>query len=163
MVYQFGKHEIEIYDSVQNMPILRFQKLNKYTMIDLEIGSDFADYDKRTEKALAFLAKGMVAEASQELQNRRQLVYNAYNEQSPKGKAFAVLIHRIDKVEYKKFAPDDLDRILIHLNDIGFDIFTSVEKLREVKKNSRRNWAHIFQSIFLKMRTRRRPLSGTSE
>ncbi len=162
MIYKFGKHEIEIYDSIQNIPILRFQKLNKYTMIDLEIGNDFSDYDKRTQKTLAFLAKGMVEEAIQELKNRRQTVFNAYNEQSPKGKSFAVLIHRIDKVEYKKYAPDDLERILIHLNDIGFDINTSVELLREVKKKSIPNWVRTFQNIFQRTPKKRKRNSDTN-
>ena len=87
MVYKFKNHEIEIYDSIQNLPVLRFQKFNKYQMIASEIGNDFADYDKRTEKALAFLHKNMVQEAIQELNNRRQTVFNAYNEFTPIGKS----------------------------------------------------------------------------
>lgn len=134
MVYKFKNHEIEIYDSIQNLPVLRFQKFNKYQMIASEIGNDFADYDKRTEKALAFLHKNMVQEAIQELNNRRQTVFNAYNEFTPIGKSFAVLIKRIDKTVYETYAPDDLDAIIKHLNDIGFDYETSMNKLREVKK-----------------------------
>ena len=163
MIYEYGKHEIELYDSIQNIPILRFQKLNKYTMIDLEIGNDFNDYNKRLNKTLAFLAKNMVAEAIQELKNQQQTVFNAFNEQSPKGKSFAVLIHRIDKVHYTKFAPDDLDRILIHLNDIGFDINTSIELLRKKKKKSIPNWVRTFQSIFQRTRNRRKSNSDTKE
>lgn len=134
MIYKFKNHEIEIYDSIQNLPVLRFQKFNKYQMIASEIGNDFADYDKRTEKALAFLHKNMVQEAIQELNNRRQTVFNAYNEFTPIGKSFAVLIKRIDKTVYDMYAPDDLDAIIKHLNDIGFDYETSMNKLREVKK-----------------------------
>lgn len=134
MVYKFKNHEIEIYDSIQNLPVLRFQKFNKYQMIASEIGNDFTDYDKRTEKALAFLHKNMVQEAIQELNNRRQTVFNAYNEFTPIGKSFAVLIKRIDKTVYDMYAPDDLDAIIKHLNDIGFDYETSMNKLREVKK-----------------------------
>lgn len=154
MVYKFKNHEIEIYDSIQNLPVLRFQKFNKYQMIASEIGNDFADYDKRTEKALAFLHKNMVQEAIQELNNRRQTVFNAYNEFTPIGKSFAVLIKRIDKTVYEMYAPDDLDAIIKHLNDIGFDFETSMNKLREVKKKSKPNWSFIIRSFFQKMVTR---------
>lgn len=134
MVYKFGKHEIEFYSSIHTLPILRYQKFIKYQMIASDVGSDFTDYDRRTEKALAFLAKGMTNEAILELNNRRQAVYNAYNEFTPTGKTLAVLVKRIDDTQYTEFAPDDLDRIVIHLNNIGFDITTTLEKLQEVKK-----------------------------
>lgn len=147
MTYKFNNHEIEMFDSIQNLPILRFQKFNKYQMIASEIGNTFADYDQRTTKALQFLQKGMTNEAIQELENRRQTVFNAFNEFTPVGKSFAVLVKRIDKVKYKNFAPDDLDNCLNHLERIGFDFETSIEKLKEVKKKSKRNWLCIFQRI----------------
>jgi len=49
MIFEFGKHEIEIYDNIQDLPILTFQKFNKYQMMASEIGNDFEDYDRRTE------------------------------------------------------------------------------------------------------------------
>ena len=150
MVYKFKNHEIEIYDSIQNLPVLRFQKFNKYQMIASEIGNDFADYDKRTEKALAFLHKNMVQEAIQELNNRRQTVFNAYNEFTPIGKSFAVLIKRIDKTVYEMYAPDDLDAILKHLNDIGLDFETSMVKLREVKKKIETELVVYYPNFFPK-------------
>jgi len=128
------KHQIEVYDSVQNLPIKRFQKFNKYQMIAAEIGNSFSDYDARTAKTLEFLKKDMVKEAIQELENRRQTVFNAMNEFTPFGRSFAVLIKRIDEVNYIGYTPDDLDRILIHLEEIGFDVETAVDKLVEVKK-----------------------------
>lgn len=119
-------------------------------MIASEIGNDFQDYNNRTQKALSFLAKNMVEEAVQELHNRRQTVFNAYNEFSPIAKSFAVLIKRIDNTPYKEYAPDDLDRILEHLNNIGFDYETSMNKLREVKKKSKQNWWFITRNFFQK-------------
>lgn len=150
MIYKFGKHEIEIYDSIQKLPILRFQKFNKYQMIASEVGNDFSDYDKRTEKTMAFLKKNMVPEAIKELENRRMTVYNAYNEQTPVGRTFAIMIHRIDDVKYETFAPDDLEQILIHLNNIGFDIETSITKLREVKKKIETELVVYFPMYFPK-------------
>lgn len=134
MIYSHKDHEIEIFDSIQNLPILRFQKFNKYQMQSVEIGNSFEDYDNRTLKIIQFLKKDMKSDAIKELENRRQSYWNAMNEFTPKGKSFAVLVKRIDDVKYDLFAPDDLDRCLEHLNRIGFDIESSMTKLKEVKK-----------------------------
>ena len=134
MIYKHGSHEIEVFDSVHKLPFLRFQRFNKYQMQSIEIGSSFSDYDQRTGKIIQFLKKGMIPEAIKEMENRRQTVFNAFNEFSPMGKSFAVLVKRIDNVEYKDFTPDDLDRCLKHLTKIEFDFEKSILTLKEVKK-----------------------------
>jgi hypothetical protein len=153
MIYKFKGHEIEIYDSIQNLPILRFQKFNKYQMIACDIGCDFNDYELRTQKALAFLQKNMVPEAMQELKNRRQAVFNAFNESNPNSRSFAVLVKRIDKQKFVEYAPNDLDLVMQKLNDIGFDYETMFDQLREVKKKSNWNWMSITKTFFQRMQT----------
>lgn len=155
MVYKHGKHEIEIFDSIHNLPILRFQRFNKYQMQASEIGNTFNDYDQRTVKIAQFIQKKMFDEAIQELENRRQTVFNAYNEFTPIGKSFAILIKRINDVEYNDFTPDELDRCLEHLDRIGLGFATSIEKLKEVKKKSKRNWWFTFPNLFQKMGIRK--------
>lgn len=154
MIYTHGKHEIELFDSIHNLPVLRFQRFNKYQMQSAEIGNTFEDYDKRSIKALQFIKKGMNDEAIQELENRRQTVYNALNDFTPVGRCFAILVKRIDHRDYSKsFAPDDLDRVLQHLESIGLPYDTTIQKLQELKKKSKQNWLSIIQSFFLKTET----------
>lgn len=148
MIKKIGKHEIEVYDDIQQIPMGKFQKFNKYSMISNEIGNTFADYDNRTMKALEFLDKGMINEAKQEIANRRQTVFNAFNEKSPTGKAFSCLIKRIDDVEYNGISPAELDLVEDHLNRIGLSYVNSIETLNDVKKNSRFSLKRIFQMIF---------------
>jgi len=140
MIIYVNEHRIELFDNTQNLPILRFQKFNKYMMIANEIGNTFHDYDARTAKALQFLQKEMVPEAMQELNNRRQAVFNAYNEFSPKGKAFAVLVKKIDDKRYDGISPDELDEVLKHLDKIGLGYLDSLEAVEKVKKNSKLNY-----------------------
>ena len=134
MILTVGKHEVEVFDSIQNMGILRLQKFNKYQMIASEIGNTFADYDARTEKVYKLLQKDMVAEAMQELNNRRQTVFNAFNEFTPTGKAMAILVKRIDKRVYKDYSPNALDEILARLEKIGFEYATAIQTMSDVKK-----------------------------
>lgn len=153
MIIEHKGHRIEVYDNTQSLPILRFQKFNKYFMIANEVGNTFEDYDARTAKALAFLQKGMIPEAQQELNNRRQAVFNAFNEFTPKGKAFAVLIKRIDGKYYNGTSPGELDEVLKHLERIGLGYINSMDALNDVKKKSKQNLRSIIRSIFRKTET----------
>lgn len=134
MIVVCGKHKVELYDSIQNLSIGRFQRFNKYQMVAIEIGSNFQDYDKRTEKTYKFLQQGMVAEAIQELNNRRQTVFNAYNEFQPTGKSLAVLVKKIDDRAYQDYSSNALDKIVERLDEIGFTYEMLVNTLNEVKK-----------------------------
>lgn len=163
MIYKHGKHTIEMFDSIHNLPILRFQRFNKYQMQSIEIGNTFSDYDDRTVKILQFMKKKMYNEALQELENRRQTVFNAHNEFTPSGKAFAILIKRIDDKYYNTFAPDDLDRCLKHLERIGLGFAKSMETLKDVKKKSKRNWWSIIRDFFRKTEILNKPESGIKE
>ena len=148
MIVEIKGHKIEVFDSIQDLGILRFQKFNKYQMQSNEVGNTFDDYDARTQKALAFLHKGMTNEAIQELSNRRLTVFNAYNEYSPIGQAFAVMVKRIDDKYYKGITSDEIDEVLEHLEKIGLGHIKSMETLIEVKKKSKLNWKFIFHKIF---------------
>jgi len=163
MIYKYKGHTIEMYDSIHDLPILRFQRFNKYQMISNEIGNTFEDYDRRMAKTIQFLEKKMIDEAKQELQNQRQTVFNSYNNFTPVGKSLAVLVKRIDKTIYDTFTPDDLDRCLEHLDKIGLDYGTAIEKLLEVKKKSKRNWLCTIQNSFRRMGTRNKRHSESKE
>lgn len=135
---------VKFFDTPETMPMRRYQRFNKFLMIENEVGSDFADFDKRSQKAISFLKQGLVKEALQELQNRRQLVYNAFTEYSPKDRALAILVYSIDGVEYKDFSKSGLDTILDRLNEIEFSHEQSSTTVDEVKKKSKRNWLPSF-------------------
>lgn len=139
MIVEVKGHKIELFDSAEALPIKRFNKLNKYIMIGSEVGSSFEDYDQRTVKALAFLQKGMVQEAIQELNNRRQAVFNAFNEYDPKNRAFAVLVKKIDNVEYNDISSSGLDKVLENLDNIGLSAYKSFSIMSQLKKKSKLN------------------------
>jgi len=153
MIVICGKHEIEFYDSVQNMNIFRFQKFNKYQMYACEIGSTFEDYESRTAEVYRFLQKGMVAEAIQVLNNRRQTVFNAFNEFKPTGKALAILVKRIDERKFDDISSNGLDQVLKRLDEIGFTYEQTITSMNDVKKNSTQKSRFIFQGIFQRIQT----------
>jgi len=141
---EINKHAIEFYDGAEYLPMKRYQRFNKYLLIDNEVGSDFTDFELRSSKAVEFLKKGLTDEAIKELENRRMMVFNSFMEYSPRGMALALLVHKIDNVVYKDISSEGLQLVLDKLDEIGFTEKQSTEKVDEVKKKFKMNWDYIF-------------------
>lgn len=93
---KIGRHTVEMYDNIEELPIVRFHKLQKYILIDAGVGGDIASFDQRTERARRFLMQGKAEQAQREFENLRQCVYLIQNEITPKHRAFACLVAKID-------------------------------------------------------------------
>lgn len=109
---------VRVYDSIDEMPIVNFQKYNKYLLIDSGIGSDADDIDAHIVKIAKFIKANNNKKALQELQNMRQNMYMVNSEISPKYLAFAALIHSIDGKEVNDLSDDGLKKLLQDLKDI---------------------------------------------
>lgn len=113
-----NKKIVRVYDSIDEMPIINFQKYNKYLLIDSGIGSDADDIDAHIVKIAKFIKANNNKKALQELQNMRQNMYMVNNEISPKYLAFAALIHSIDGKEVNDLSDDGLKKLLQDLKDV---------------------------------------------
>lgn len=113
-----NKKIVRVYDNIDEMPIVNFQKYNKYLLIDSGIGSDADDIDAHIVKIAKFIKANNNKKALQELQNMRQNMYMVNNEISPKYLAFAALIHSIDGKEVNDLSDDGLKKLLQDLKDI---------------------------------------------
>jgi len=111
------EHVLKMYDSIDEMPIVNFQKYNKYILIDSGLGSDIDSVDSHLVN-LAKLIKTDKAKASQELQNLRQTMHLIVSGISPKHLAFAALIHSIDGEAVTDLSDDNLKSILDKLNEV---------------------------------------------
>lgn len=110
-----NKNTIELYDSIDEMPITNFQKYNKYLLIDSGVGSNVDDIDSHIVRIAKFIKANSHKKALQELQNMRQNIYMINSEISPKYLAFAALIHKVNGKEITDLSDDNLKAIL---NDI---------------------------------------------
>ena len=113
-----NKKIVRVYDSIDEMPIINFQKYNKYLLIDSGIGSDADDIDAHIIKIAKFIKANNSKKALQELQNMRQNMYMVNSEISPKYLAFAALIYSIDGKEVNDLSDDGLKKLLQDLKDI---------------------------------------------
>ena len=131
---KIGDNVLKFYDNPETMPMRRYQRFNKFLMMHNEIGSDFADFNKRSLKTIDYLKKGMLSEAVKELDNRRLLVFNSFMEYSPIGQALAILVHSINGKEKKGITSEDLEEVISELEGIGFTKGQTDKVVHEVKK-----------------------------
>lgn len=132
---QINNKVILVYDNTDDMPIVNFQKYNKYLLIDSGIGSDVDDIDSHIVKIAKYINAGDHKKALAELQNMRQNMYMVNCEISPKYMAFAALIHSVDGKEVTDLSDDGLKNLLQDIKEIKHS--TVVEFLQWLKKKLR--------------------------
>ena len=130
-----------MYDDIEELPVERFNKANKYWMLSDHLGNSFEDIDKVHISKLYYVADNK-DKVIKEIGNLRVLVHNILGETHPNQLAFASLVHSVDGVEAKDLTDDGLKRLVKELSDKGLSI-------GEVKKKSQgRGFKATWRSIF---------------
>lgn len=124
--------EVKLYDSIDEMPIVNFQKYNKCILIDSGLGSDIDDVDNHISNIARYINSGDKKNAMQELQNMRQNMHMIVSNVSPKNLAFAALIHSIDGKKQKDLSDSHLHELIDELSEMPCSLF--VELFRDLKK-----------------------------
>lgn len=142
---KINKHTVEIFDAIDEMPIQRFQKYNKYMLIDSGVGSDLQDILDHVDRAKIYV-KANPALAITELNNMRQALYLVAEEMSPKYMAFAVLVNKIDGKPADDLTDAGLKKILDTLKEAKKGWLDGV--LNSVKKKIDRELSLYFPGKF---------------
>lgn len=110
-------HKVELYDSIEELPIVRFHKYQKYLLIESGIGDDLSAFDLRAEKIRQYILKDKKEKALQELSNMRQNVHFVQNEVEIKNKALACLVSKIDGFPFDDLSDAGLQKVIDILAD----------------------------------------------
>ena len=131
-----GRHVLDLYDGIDDMPIGRFHRFNRNLMVDAGIGSDLQAVDSHITKAMAFMKAGKAESAVKEMENLRQSVILVHEGMSPAFSAFACLVASVDGKSTAGWSESELDALSEELKEM------TVKELRsetgEVKKKNRR-------------------------
>lgn len=138
--------EVLLYDSIDEMPIMNFQKYNKCLIIDSGIGSDIDDIDEHIIKIARFIKADEKKKAMQELQNMRQNIFMVNSNISPKYFAFAALIKSINGQEVTDLSDENLKSILDTLKTVKHSVV--VDLLNWIKKKITEELDTYFPGIF---------------
>lgn len=131
-VIKYKDKIIKLYDSIDELPIVNFQKYNKYLLIDSGIGSDLNAFDEHISKIAMSIKSGDPKKALIELQNLRQNLYMVNSEISPKYLAFAALVHSVNGKPNTDMSDDNLKKLLEFINVVPHSVI--IDFLAQIKK-----------------------------
>lgn len=116
---KLGAHELTVYDSIEELPILRFHKFNKALIIDAHIGTTVADAIRHLQKTILLIQSKRTEDAVTELQNMQQSLNFMQNDVSPKSMAFAALVAEIDGKRNDDLSDTALADVSEKINDVA--------------------------------------------
>ena len=129
---KIGKHSLKIYDSIEELPIVRHHKFNKLMLIDAHVGSDISDFDAHLERVFRYIKTNNPEMAEKELLILRQNVFFIQTEVSPKHLAFAALIHTLDGQQNNDLTDEALKALVAKLSDVTVEEMDTI--IEESKK-----------------------------
>lgn len=113
----FNKRKIKLYDNIDELPIVRFHKYNKYYLIDSCLGSDVSDIDYHLKRAIGYINSNKEL-AITELENIRRGLHLINETISAKHMAYAVLVTEIDGERRDDLSDEGIKKTIEILNDI---------------------------------------------
>lgn len=144
--FKVGTHKVKVYDSIDDLPMLRFHKYNKMLLVDAGIGSDMQSFDAHIEKVVRYFRNGDAENAGKELENLRQNVYVVLSELSPRNLSFAALVAEVDGKACDDISDEGLERVRQLLNDAPVRDMTTAQA--EVKKKIDDDLTLYFPAMF---------------
>lgn len=142
---RLGKYVLEVYDSISELPVLRYQAYSRMLLVDAGVGGDMDSFDAHLQKAMKFI-KDSPEKAIKELDNLRQNVYLIQSEITPKHLAFCALVKSVDGVEQTDLSSEGLQRLAAKFGDVSEQELQN--NLKEVKKKIEAEMALYFPGFF---------------
>jgi hypothetical protein len=150
------KTKLLLYDDIEQMPIERYNKANKFWMLSDNLGNSFEDIDK-THLSRLFLVAHDKDKVKAEINNLRVLVYNVINEIHPDQMAFAVLVHSVNGKEMTDISDEGLRKLMRDLSDRGLTIGEVKKKTskRAYSINLKYVFRNTLRTLYLRLTGRR--------
>lgn len=150
--FKLGKHKLEIFNSIEELPIVRHHKFSKLMLIDAGIGAEISDFDAHIERVIRYIKSDKQDSAIKELMNLRQNVFMIQSGISPRHLAFACLIHSLDGEVNEDLSDESLKRILSKLEDIPIGEFESIidESKKKLEDELQVYFPRLFDSADIK-------------
>lgn len=149
---ELNKHQVRLYDSIDELPITRFHRYNRFLLVDAGIGSDISAFDNHLERVVRYIRKGDNENAAKELENMRQNIYLVLENQNLQHLSFACLVESIDGGKCDDLSPEGLEKVLNLLGGATKKEIT--EAYDSVKKKIDEELSLYFPNLYDDVRTR---------
>ena len=115
---KLGEHSVVMYDSIEELPIVRFQKYNKMLMLDAGLGSDLTALDAHLARVGEFIKAGETDNAAREIDNLRQTLFNVQNGLTPHFMSLIPLMAEVDGEPLTDLSDENIQRVYDTLKDV---------------------------------------------
>lgn len=139
-------HSVELYASIEELPIVRFHKYNKCLLVDAGVGSDLSAFDAHIERVVRYIKSNKREEAAKEMENMRQNLYLIIQGLNPQHMAFACLVAKIDGEQQDDLNDEALQKVLTLLGGTAKKDITA--QTEAVKKKIDEELTLYFPAIF---------------
>lgn len=128
---EINGHKLVIYDSIDELPIKRFHKFNKYLLIDSGVGSDVNDINSKIGLISQLMDRDLT-KAKIELENLRQSIYLVNQEVNVRHLSFMALVKSINGEEITDLSDENLQGIQKYFQETKLTFFNKI--FQSVKK-----------------------------
>jgi len=125
---------LEMYDSIDVLPIENYINYNRLTMLETGIGSDLNAVMNHWDAIQRYCANGDTEALNKELSNYRQALTFIVSNVSPHLLSFVTLIHKIDGKVLEDFSDENMGEVLKQLSKKGLTVRLVDSFLDFVKK-----------------------------
>lgn len=152
---KIGKHTIQVYNAIDELPTERFFTYNRMLLLDSGIGGDLEAIDTHITKAMKYVQLGDKDKAQQVLTNMRSSFYFILENLNPKHLSYAALVYTIDGKVQHDFSDEALRGMVAQFSSWGASKSFYDAAIEVVKKNSKLNWKRI-SLLYLKARRKKK-------
>lgn len=148
MRIKYNGNIIVLYDSIADLPIVRYRDFNKFLLMDAGIGSDMEDVMKHTSTMEKYAVSKQFEKLVKEFTNFRQNLIFLINGVSPKNSCFACLVKSINGDAYPdELTQDDIDSIISELSNTRITYKKIAATVSEIKKKFDNQFETYFPDI----------------
>ena len=138
-----GTHKVVMYDSIEELPIVRFQKYNKMLMLDAGLGSDVTALDGHLARVSEYIKAGDLTNAFAEIDNLRQTLFNVQNGLTPHFMSLIPLMAEVDGEPLTDLSDENIQAVYDRLKDVTMKAYEGAAS--EVKKKIEEEIEKYFQ------------------
>lgn len=123
---------VQMYNSIEELPLVRFHKYNKFMLLDSGIGSDLNAVSTHVGKAKAYAARGDKENTNKTLDNLTASLFMVAEELSPKHLALCCFVYSINGRVVTDLSDEGIRQVYAELNNETKEKYESI--LDAIKK-----------------------------
>lgn len=127
-----GGHRVELYNSIDEMPMINYHRFNKFMMFDSALAPDANGVIGHLSRMSELLNAEQYDKLRIELQNTYMSISYIMNDISPVSMAFACMVHSIDGAIVTDLSDEALKSLSFKLNRESVKVLRG--KVEELKK-----------------------------